>query len=103
MILITVAPVGYRGSWSASIDDRVICPSGRWPFVAAAKALLAEGHAPETEIGMKHEGSTIIAMRGKIGTLAALTEGPLPLETGSQGDDLDAEGVALHDTDERRS
>jgi hypothetical protein len=26
MILITVAPVGYRGSWSASIDDRVVCP-----------------------------------------------------------------------------
>ena len=23
MILITVAPVGHRGSWSASIDDRV--------------------------------------------------------------------------------
>ena len=108
MILITVAPVGYRGSWSASIDDRVICPSGRWPFVAAAKALLAEGHAPETEIGMKHEGSTIIAMRGKIGTLAALTDEAATgmarrPQTGSQGDDLDAEGVALHDTDERRS
>jgi hypothetical protein len=63
MILITVAPVGYRGSWSASIDDRIICPSVRWPFVAAAKALLAEGHAPETEIAMKHQGSTIVAMR----------------------------------------
>ena len=87
MILITVAPVGYRGSWSVSIDDRLICPSVRWPFVSAAKALLAEGHAPDTEIAMKHEGSTIVAMHGKIGTLAALTdeaamsEGPLPPET----------------------
>ena len=45
MILITVAPVGYRGSWSASINDRVICPCVRWPLVAAAQALLAEGHA----------------------------------------------------------
>jgi hypothetical protein len=39
------------------------------PFVAAAKALLAEGHAPETEIAMKPRGSTIVAMRGEIGTL----------------------------------
>ena len=109
MILITVAPVGYRGSWSASIDDRVICASVRWPFVAAAKALLAEGHAPETEIAMKHEGSTIVAMQGKIGTLAALTdeaatpEGPSPPQTGSQGGDLDAEGATLPETDEGRS
>jgi hypothetical protein len=97
MILITVAPVGYRGSWSASIDDRVICPSVRWPFVSAAKALLAEGHAPDTEIAMKHEGSTIVALHGKIGTLATLTDdaptsdGPSPPHTGSQGGDLDAE------------
>jgi hypothetical protein len=104
MILITVAPVGYLESWSASIDDRVICASVRSPLVAAAKALLAEGHAPETEIAMKHEGSTIIAMRGKIGALA-LTEGaatpgrPVAPHTGSQGGDLDEGGG----TDEDRS
>jgi hypothetical protein len=109
MIVITVAPVGYRGSWSASIDDRLICPSVRWPFVAAAKALLAEGHAPETEIAMKHMGSTIVAMHGRIGTLAALTddapmpEGPLPPEMGSQDGDLDDEGVILPEKDEGRS
>ena len=55
--------------------------------MAAAKALLAERHAPETEIAMKHEGSTILAMQGKINALAALTEGPLPPRTGSQGGD----------------
>ena len=77
---------------------------------AAAKALLAEGHAPETEIAMRHKGSTIIAMRGKIGTLAALADdaptpdGPSPPQTGSQGGDLDAEGVStLPETDEGRS
>ena len=57
MILITVAPVGYLGSWSASIDGRVICASVRLPLVAAAKALLAEGHAPQTEIAMKARGA----------------------------------------------
>ena len=65
--------MGHRGSWSASIDDHIICSSVRWPFVAAAKALLAEGHAPETEIAMKHSGSPIVAMHGKIGTLAAFS------------------------------
>jgi hypothetical protein len=74
MILITVAPVEYLGSWSASIDGRVICASVRLPLVAAATALLAEGHAPETEITMRHQGSTIVATRGKIGTLAALAD-----------------------------
>ena len=34
--------------------------------MAAAKTLLAKGHAPETEIAMKHKGSTIAAMRGKL-------------------------------------
>ena len=109
MILITVAPVGYRGSWSASVDVRVVRPFVRSPLVAVAQALLAEGHAPETEIAMKHEGSTIVAMHGKIGALAALTdeaatrEGPSPPHTGSQGGDLDAEGVTLPETDEGRS
>src|SRR4029077_17469675 len=90
MILITVAPVGHLGSWSASIDGRVICASVRLPLVAAAKALLAEGHAHKTEIAMKHEGSTIVATRGRIGTLAALTDeaatpgGPSPPHTGSR-------------------
>jgi hypothetical protein len=67
--------------------------------VAAAKALLAKGHAQETEIAMRHEGSPIVAMRGKIGTLAALTGealtpgGPPPPHTGSRGGDLDEGGV----------
>jgi hypothetical protein len=46
----------------------------------------------KAEIAMKHRGSPIVAMHGKIGTLAALTEGLLPPETGSQGGDLDEEG-----------
>ena len=91
---------GARGRrLSASIDDRLICTSVPWPLVAAAKALLAEGHAPEAEIAMRHRGSTIVAMRGQIGTLAALTDeaatpgGPSPPQTGSQDGDLDDEGV----------
>ena len=71
--------------------------------MAAAKPLLAEGHAPETETAMKHEGSTIVAMRGKIGTHAALTEGASPPEMGSQDGDLDGEGVILPETDESLS
>jgi hypothetical protein len=57
---------------------------------------------------MKHRGSTIVAMRGKIGTLAALTDeaptpgGPSPPHTGSRGGDLDAEGVTLAESDQGR-
>ena len=52
---------------------------------------------------MKHQGSTIVAMHGKIGILAAITEGPSLPETGSQDGDLDTEGVTLHETDQGRS
>ena len=89
---LATLPRQYRESWSASIDDRVVCPSVRWPLVAAAKALLAEGHAPDTEIAMKHQGSTIVAMHGKIGILAAITEGPSLPETGSQDADRTDQG-----------
>ena len=58
---------------------------------------------------MKHQGSTIVATRGKIGTLAALADdaptpdGPSPPQTGSQGGDLAEEGGTQPGTDERRS
>jgi hypothetical protein len=58
---------------------------------------------------MNHEGCTNVAVRGKIGALSALagepaTPGrPSPPQTGSQGGDLDAEGVTLAETDEARS
>ena len=75
-------------------------------LVAAGKALLAEGRAAEAEIALRHEGSTILAMRDKIGRplgargRACAPGGPSAPPTGSQGGDLDAEGVTLAETDE---
>jgi hypothetical protein len=86
----------------------VICASVRSPLEAAAKALLAEGHAPETETAMQHKAWSIIAMRGKIGTLTALAGGaadpggPLPPQTGSHAATSMGRAFALPETDERR-
>jgi hypothetical protein len=56
---------------------------------------------------MKHEGSTIIAVLGKIGTSRrsrARLQGPSPPHTGSRGGDLaDARVPTLPETDEGRS
>ena len=45
----------------------------RAPFLAAARALLEKGHAPETEIAMTHAGSDLVALRARLGDAARLT------------------------------
>ena len=82
---------GHRGSRRLRV--RALTLSGRREGSPRGRS------CPETEIAMRDRGSTIVAMHGKIGTLAALTgeaaprEGPSPPHTGSQGGDLDEEGV----------
>jgi hypothetical protein len=44
--------------YEARLDGALICLS-RTPFLAAARALLEAGHAPETEIAMMHAGSDV--------------------------------------------
>jgi hypothetical protein len=99
MILITVAPVGHRGSWSVSIEGRIICPSVRWPLVAAAKALLAEEPCPGDRDRHEAQGLDHRRHARQDRHLSALTreaatpEGPSPPQTGSQGGDHDEGGV----------
>jgi rubredoxin len=60
-------------------DDRVLCVSDQ-PFVDAARALIAEGHDPETALVMRHKGSETIAPTARLGAAAKLTvrEGDRP-------------------------
>ena len=58
-----------------------------------------ESHAPEAEVAMKHEGSTIGAVRGEIGPLSALAGEPAT-PGGPRGAPY---GLARAATDERRS
>ena len=58
--------------YEARLDGELLCLS-RTPFLAAARALLEAGHAPETEIAMTHAGSDVVALRARLGDAAHLT------------------------------
>jgi hypothetical protein len=80
---IIVKPTGSNGRYSARLGERLLLASARCPLLESARLLLAEGVAPETVLEMQHSGSPIVAMRGRLGELAALTvvenknEGPV--------------------------
>jgi hypothetical protein len=58
--------------YEARLDGELLCLS-RTPFLAAARALLEKGHAPETEIAMTHAGSDVVTLRARLGDAARLT------------------------------
>jgi hypothetical protein len=58
--------------YEARLEGELLCLS-RTPFLAAARALLEKGHAPQTEIAMLHAGSDVVALRARLGDAARLT------------------------------
>jgi hypothetical protein len=63
-----------RVNFSARLEDgRILVASARCPLLEAARVLLAKGVDPGTVLEMQHQGSAIVAMRGKLGKLAGLT------------------------------
>src|SRR4051812_46774017 len=60
-----------RGRYSIRLGDRILCKSGS-PLLAAARALLAEGVNEDTILTMTHEGSSMPAMRARLGDAAGL-------------------------------
>ena len=72
VIRITISPTG-TSRYRVSIGDRVLIASARTPLLASARALLAEGYDPDTILEMQHRGSAIVAMSGRIGSLAGMT------------------------------
>lgn len=66
---LTVYALG-RGFYEAHLGSTVLCRS-KTPFLSAARVLLEANHAPETQLTMTHEGSTVVAMRATVGTAAA--------------------------------
>jgi hypothetical protein len=60
--------------------SRVICRSSRQPLLDGARVLLAEGTPPDTRIGMRHAGSSHVALSSTVGAAAGLTR-----ETSSEG------------------
>jgi len=89
-------------------DGSVILPSSRQPLLDAARVLLALGCDPEQRLVMRHQGSSINAMSGKIGELAKLavretiTEGPhfVPYQPFDANARLRLQGSVAHASDE---
>jgi len=72
-ILIIIEPVGYRGRFSARLDDgSVLVTASKQPFVDAARRLVGLGYDPTTVLVMRHTGSDTDALTGRIGAAAKL-------------------------------
>jgi hypothetical protein len=67
------AAAAYAGRFTASIDGRVVVESNRQPFLETARVLIAEGYNPSATIIMRRAGSTVNALRAKLGAAARLT------------------------------
>jgi len=55
------------------IGDREVVTRSRTPLCAAARVLIGEGVSPELWIEMRHDGSSVVALRATVGTAAKLT------------------------------
>ena len=66
MIEIVVKPAG-RGRFCAMVGSRMLVIMSRTPFLTAARVLLADGVDPATPIRMRHDGSSVIALRSTVG------------------------------------
>lgn len=53
-------------------QTQILCTS-RQPFLDAARALLDQGYDPDNILLMRHEGSDVDSLRGKLGVAATLT------------------------------
>lgn len=75
MIVIETIAIGKRGPRYCVrlANGEAVLESTRLPFCDGARELLRRGHAPSTIIEMRHKGASIVAMRGMIGKVAALT------------------------------
>jgi hypothetical protein len=61
-----------KARFTACVSDRVLGAFSA-PLLGAARVLLSEGVPPETELQMRHAGSSTIALKAKLGIAAGLT------------------------------
>lgn len=57
---------GTRDRFDAYVGDRLICSSSRQPLLDSARALVAEGIAPDTDIEMRHGSADHAALAAKL-------------------------------------
>jgi hypothetical protein len=76
MIVLTVKVTGHgtRGPlFEGTVDGQVIVTGTMQPFFSAARVLLERGASPDDVLIMRHAGSSVDALRAKIGVAAKLT------------------------------
>jgi hypothetical protein len=67
---IVIVPMASRKKWTARLNDRVLSVSA-WPFVKAARLLLAEGYPADTLVEMWRPNTDEWALRGRLAAVAA--------------------------------
>ena len=72
-ITVTISPAARPGEFAVYTGGRQLLAGSQQPLLDSARALLAEGHAVDAVLVMRHRGSSIDALRSTIGVAAALT------------------------------
>jgi hypothetical protein len=91
---IMIAPTESGRKWRAEFNGKRLCISA-WPFVMAARQLLAAGHPPNSVIEMWRPGATEWALRGRLGAVAAtVIEGEKALRRAINGPPVRVRGAA---------
>jgi hypothetical protein len=68
--VIIASPAG-SGRFDAYIDGRYVVTSAS-PFIDACRVLVAQGADPDMVVVMRHAGSDVDALRGRLGDVAGV-------------------------------
>ena len=71
--LVTIAPAGNPGHFSAEVAGEKIVTSSRTPFCDAARVLLDRRADSNSWLILRHAGSDTDCLRGKVGVIAKIT------------------------------
>jgi hypothetical protein len=90
-IIIEATPSGRK--WRALFNSKLVCISA-WPFVMAARQLLAAGHPPDSVIEMWRPGTSEWALRGRLGAVAStVIDGETASSRAKNGSPVRSRGV----------
>jgi hypothetical protein len=71
--LVTIAPNGPPGHYDAVVNGEMLVHSSRSPFCDAARVLLKRRVDSNSWLILRHAGSEVDSLRGKVGLIAKLT------------------------------
>jgi hypothetical protein len=72
LVLVVCENDDRRGRFEVDLDRRYLLSSSGAPFVDACRVLRAHGFDPRSIVVMRHHGSDLDALRGRLGAVAEL-------------------------------